>query len=319
MRRKQRRRTVTKNRVHEKVNHRFKQFKIGATVGITAVAAISGGMITAYRQDREIEIARGQIEKIEKVNSFIASSVRRIKLGEKLGKKDDANFAKMAQIFAHYKNCKHVKKVLKDWEKMKADPKQARYFTGSTLKDWIKETRDNYNLLVIGNSIMTLMISFVLVKAALNELEGHMRAKKQKSEARRIKERQKRLEREREEQRKEQRQKTNGGNNQNGNQNNTPPLRPIDSSEIHIERLRGRIELRKKMERAIRQICGRRCSNEVAYSIISVLTDRIGESLIDKPDDLCSILIENKAKLNPALEKYGWTVDEVQEEIHKRG
>jgi uncharacterized membrane-anchored protein YhcB (DUF1043 family) len=102
------------------------------------------------------------------------------------------------------------------------------------------------------------------------------------------------------------------------NGNSRPPLAPVESVEIHLERLEEREELIKKLEKAIRSVCGRRCSGEVALSLVSELTDRIAAMISDEPEKLSKVLIENKAKLNPVLDRYGWSVDEVLVEIHSK-
>jgi vacuolar-type H+-ATPase subunit I/STV1 len=103
------------------------------------------------------------------------------------------------------------------------------------------------------------------------------------------------------------------------NGDNTAVIKPIDSTEFHLDRIEERKEREKLLRRAINGICGRSCSFEVANVIACELTDRITDTLIMDPNLLAKVLQENKAKLNPALEVYGWTVDEVQEEINKRG
>jgi hypothetical protein len=95
-------------------------------------------------------------------------------------------------------------------------------------------------------------------------------------------------------------------------------LRPVDSAEIHLERLVERKEMERKLEKAIRRICSRRCSEHVAFAIMSELPDNKAEELISRPEKLAGVLVENNVKLGPVLEIHGWEINEVLAEIEKR-
>jgi len=91
-----------------------------------------------------------------------------------------------------------------------------------------------------------------------------------------------------------------------------------DKEEDPEAKERKRVGREADIERAIRGVCGRKVSREVAYALATVLSYRQTQLLVEEPDNLRKVLAEHKDEIDVELRKYGLGVDAVLEEMKKR-
>jgi hypothetical protein len=314
---KRQRKQSTRTKVQSKPNRRFQRFSRAAMIGIPPLAAVGSGIVTGYMLDRYKKGLNETIKKFDDLNDFIEETYAKIEAKKTIDKSNSAEFIRLFQETGH-DDCGHLTKAIKDWEKMKANHKKGSYYSTDEMIGEIQTIEEYFHLYVIADSAIGLVVGFLLIKAAKNRLERFSKRKRERLKMQEMRDRNKEWERKSEEQR--QRQLENSGTNwaQNGNGEKKPPLKPTDSSEIHLERLEGRKELINKLEKAIRSVCGRRCSGQVALSLVSLFSDNKIESLIDCPNKLAGFLINYKLRINEKLDRYGWSTEEVLIQIQSK-
>lgn len=321
---KRKRRPTGKTRIQPNTNRRFRLIKT-LTAGISIIGFTGTGAYYGRKKGMgKLKQAKEKREGVRKFEESLSKQIHGLASTLKSDQECDPCQAQLKILMKQYKidECSECgKAITQAYEKINRDSINARI---STVVGQLAGTEElNAKVMQAQNEVPTKTwigagVGFVpgliiaLVSVALME---QTRLKIQRNAQRkRLQEAKQRNEELRKKQLEENKQRklnqSNGGSNL--------PIAPVDSVEIHLERLDAREELIKKLEKAIRSVCGRRCSGEVALALVSELTDRIAETIIDETDQLGKILLENKVKLNPALMRYGWSVDEVLIQIQSK-
>jgi hypothetical protein len=316
---KRQRKQSARIKAQTKPNRRFQRFSRAAMIGIPPIVAVGSGIVSGHILNTYLKELKETSSKIDELNDLIEVTITRIEEKKPIDKANNAAFARLFQETGHRENCEHVQEAVKEWEGMKANPKQALYYSAQEELKQIQAIEDSFHLYVIGDSAIGLVVSFFLVRFAMRRIERQYLRRRERLHTQDILDKTLQMERKREEQR--QRQIENSGTNwaKNGFGDKTPPLKPIDSSDIHLERIEGRKEMTKKLEKAIREVCGRRCSGEMALSLVSLFSDSKIDSLIDCPSKLAGFLINYKQRINEKLGRYGWSAEEILIEIECKG
>jgi hypothetical protein len=315
---KRKRKPSGKIRVQTKPNKRFQRYSFASCVILPATAAVVTARGTKSKIDREFCTLRYFESQREKINEFLFTQQNRLFLKIPIDESTEAEYLRLLSDAGYHKTHQHYPLAMKFWKGMKSDPKKKFSFPTRDIQADIYQLERSSDQRIYENMVISLVISLIIVNAAMAGIEQQFVKRKEKHRKREIKKKQEELERQREEQR--QKQLENSGTNwaQKGNVDKTPPLKPIDSSDIHLERIEERKEMTTKLEKAIRGVCGRRCSAELALSLVSLFSDSKIDSLIESPSKLAGFLINYKQRINEKLGRYGWSAEEVLGEIRSR-
>jgi hypothetical protein len=321
---KRKRKPTGKTRIQPNTNRRFmisKTLTAGISIiGFTGTGAYYGRKKGMKKLAQAIKMREGNRE----FEKLITKQVQNMADTVKIDPKTDVCQQELKQVMKQYNidECSECgQELTQRYDRLSKELANERIMSvigqlsgSGELDAKITETRNEVSTktwIGAGIGLVPGLIIALVSVALLEQTRLKIQRDAQRKRLQEAKQREERLRKKQLEENKQSKLKaSNGGSNL--------PIAPVDSVEIHLERLDEREELIKKLEKSIRGVCGRRCSGELSLALVSELTDRIAEVIIDEPQSLSKVLIENKVKLNPSLDRYGWSVDEILVQIHSK-